>query len=616
MHDLLMIPVAWLGAYWFRFNLEPIPHAFIISALKMLPVVILIQGIVFWYFGLYRGVWRFASMPDLIRIAKAVLLGSAFALIGIFILTRLQFIPRSVFVLYPFILMVLLGGSRFGYRWIKDRKLYKVLGARTLIIGAGRAGETLVRDLLRDPKSEYQPIGFVDDDRTKRGNEIHGLRVLGASKSIPKVVTRNNVDLIMIALPSATSREMQRIVRISESTGLPIRTLPRLQDLISGKATLKEIREVSIEDLLGREQVTLDWNAIRKDLTGKTVLVTGGGGSIGSELCRQIARLEPAIIIVLELSEYNLYAIELELQTKFPGLKFIPKLGDVGDPIVVNEIFQQLRPQIVFHAAAYKHVPLLEQQIRIAAKNNILGTRNIALAADKYGSDAFVLISTDKAVNPSNIMGTTKRIAEIYCQNLNAISATRYITVRFGNVLDSAGSVIPLFRRQIESGGPITVTHKDITRYFMTIPEATQLILQAGAMGAGGEIFVLDMGEPVKISYLAEQMISLSGKQPGIDIDIVYTGLRPGEKLYEELFHNEEGTQPTQHEKILVAESRSFNITELNRLIDHLDNSCKKNDIVSTRDILDELVPENNVKDITVDDSAVSNSLLDNQEKD
>jgi FlaA1/EpsC-like NDP-sugar epimerase len=361
---------------------------------------------------------------------------------------------------------------------------------------------------------------------------------------------------------------------------------------MSGQVTLNQLREVSIDDLLGREPVALDWQAIESGLKGKKVLVTGAGGSIGAELCRQIARLQPARLILLDSGEFNLYSIEMELSKSFSRLRISRCLNDVVDRPAIEKVFAESRPEIVFHAAAYKHVPMLEDQVREAARNNVLGTRAMAEVADSFGCEAFVMISTDKAVNPASVMGTSKRAAEIFCQNLNKRSQTRFVTVRFGNVLGSAGSVVPLFKQQIESGGPITVTHREISRFFMTIPEACQLILQASVMGDGGEIFVLDMGEPIKIAYLAEQMIRLSGKVPGEDIDITYTGLRPGEKLYEELFHEKEALQSTHHEKILLARHREFDWQRLTDILDGMVIACNNCDETGLRSLLSELVPE------------------------
>jgi FlaA1/EpsC-like NDP-sugar epimerase len=592
LHDLAMIPVAWLGAYWLRFNLGLIPANYLYPALENLAVVIVIQAIAFHYFGLYRGVWRFASLPDLIRIMRAVLVGVLFSAIAMFLISRMEGVPRSIFPLYGILLVALLGSSRMMVRWSKDRRLYRGDSKRVLIVGAGKAGEMLVRDLLRTRDEVYEPVGFVDDSITRWGRELHGVRVLGSCDEIADLTERLDVDLIVLAIPSANSRQMRRLVSLCEKTGVPFRTLPPINRLMSGEVRLNQLREVSIEDLLGREPVSLDWNAIGLGIAGKKVLVTGAGGSIGSELCRQIARLGPAYLMLLDNCEFNLYAIELELLAHFPRLKICRCLNDVVDQSAVQYLFQSLRPEIVFHAAAYKQVPMLEDQVREAVKNNIQGTRTVAEAADRFGCETFVMISTDKAVNPANVMGASKRAAEIFCQNLNKRSHTRFITVRFGNVLDSAGSVVPLFRQQIAAGGPVTVTHREITRYFMTIPEACLLILQASAMGRGGEIFVLDMGQPIKISYLAEQMIMLSGKVPGEEIEIIYTGLRPGEKLYEELFHEKETLQSTPHEKILLAKHRQFDWQQLTGILDGMEIACNAYDENEIRNLLSQMVPE------------------------
>ncbi len=592
-HDLIMVPAAWLGAFWLRFNLDEIPANHWDAALTALPLVVVAQGAVFCYFGLYRGVWRFASVPDLIRIAKAIGVGVLVAALAIFFTTRMQDVPRSVFPLYAILLVMFLGGPRLLYRWYKDRQIYVASGKRALIVGAGAAGETLVRELLRDRGHGYQPVGFVDDDIEKKGREIHGVRVVGRVKNIPALVKRSGVELILIAVPSATSREMRRIVSVCEGTGAPMRTLPALDDLVSGRSVVSELRDISIEDLLGREPVSLDWAAINAGIRHKTVLVTGGGGSIGSELCRQIARLGPKHLVVFDQSEMNVYAIELELRKKHPELLLTALLGDVCDSFGVEHAFRDWRPEITFHAAAYKHVPILEHQVREAVRNNILGTRNVVRAATAHGCGTFVLISTDKAVNPTNVMGASKRVSEMYCQYAGRQSSrTRFITVRFGNVLDSAGSVVPLFRRQIADGGPVTVTHPEVKRYFMTIPEACQLIMQASAIGQGGEVFVLDMGEPVQITYLAEQMIRLSGHVPGEDIEIRFIGLRPGEKLFEELFHPDEALTQTTHDKILLARSRELNPPAFNAALNRLESGVEGNDLELLRSALASLVPE------------------------
>lgn len=592
VHDFLMIPIAWFGAYWLRFNLDTIPHAFLEQAVFMAPIVMMIQGLTFWRFGLYRGLWRFASVPDLLRIFKAVVTGIVFSAVAIFVLTRLESVPRSVFVLHGFLLIFFVGGPRFLYRGIKDRHLYRHDAKKVLIVGAGQAGEMLARDLIRNPGAGYFPAAFVDDDKAKIGKDIHGIRVVASIGDIPQIVARERIDLILLAVAAAGPRQMRRIIEFCEQSGVPFRILPRLEDLVQGQVSVKALRDVKIEDLLGRESVRLDWDAISADVRGRAVLVTGGGGSIGSELCRQVARLAPSRLVIFELSEFNLYAIEMELREQFPAVEIVALLGSVCDRQAVAQAMRAYHPDMVLHAAAYKHVPMLEHQVRAAVTNNVFGTRVVASLADEYGVETFVLVSTDKAVNPSNVMGTTKRVAEIYCQSLNACSKTRYITVRFGNVLGSSGSVIPLFQKQIATGGPVTVTHPEITRFFMTIPEACQLILQASTIGKGGEIFVLDMGEPVKIAYLAEQLILLSGKKPGEDIDIVYTGLRPGEKLYEELFHPGEKLTGTTHPKIMQAISREQDREVLDAVLAALERHGAESDEQKMKDLLYQLVPE------------------------
>ena len=592
LHDLLMVPLAWFAAYWLRANLSAIPAVYLEGAWYWLPLIVAVHAGVFVYFGLYRGDWRFASLPDLLRILKAVVAGTLICVAIIFLTTRLHNIPRSIFPTYAMFLVGLLGAPRLFYRWFKDRQLYVGTAKRVLVAGAGRAGEMLVRDLARDPQYTLHPVGYVDDDPRKRGVDIHGIRVLGTTDQIPRLVEEHNVELILLAVPSARSRELRRIVEYCEQAAVPFRTLPCMQDLVDGRVNIEALRDVSIEDLLGRDTVRLDRQAISAASAGKCILISGGGGSIGSELCRQVMKQAPSKLVLLEKSEFNLYRIDRELRQRFPGIEIQTILGDVTDEVVVENLFLTHRPALVYHAAAYKHVPMLESQLRAAILNNVLGTRVLALAADRHDCDAFVLISTDKAVNPANVMGASKRIAEIFCQNLNRRSGTRYITVRFGNVLGSDGSVVPVFRSQIAAGGPVTVTHPDMTRYFMTIPEACQLILQAEAMGTGSEIYVLDMGEPVKITYLAEQMIRLSGHEPGRDIEIVYTGLRPGEKLFEELFHEKEHLIGTGHEKIFLANHRHLEWDFLVKIIAAMEAACERYDEKAIMEGVCKLVPE------------------------
>ncbi|MEW8328472.1 MAG: nucleoside-diphosphate sugar epimerase/dehydratase [Candidatus Thiodiazotropha sp.] len=591
-HDVLMVPIAWFLAYWLRYNLEVVPAAYYEDALVGLFFILPIQLTAFLLFGLYRGIWRFASLPDIVRILKAVAVGTLVGVALLFIFTRAGGVPRSVPVIYAILLVMLLSGPRLVYRLLKDHSLDLSPGKRVLIVGSGKAGEMLARDILRNRRGDYRPVAFVDDKQRRQGREIHGIPVAGTCGDIPRLGEELGIDIVMLAIPSASSRQMRRVVELCEKAEIPFRSVPQLNDLISGSVQINNLRTVSIEDLLGRDPVSLDWHAINGALSGKVILVTGAGGSIGSELCRQLAKIEPARLVLLEISEFNLYSIEMELRGSFPELSLKCHLGDILDQPLVDNLFEQERPEVVFHAAAYKHVPMLEHQLRQAVRNNILGTRILAQSADRYKSDVFVLVSTDKAVNPANVMGACKRGAEIYCQNLNPHSDTKFITVRFGNVLGSAGSVIPLFRKQIEAGGPVTVTDPRMERYFMTIPEACQLIMQTVVLGDGGEIFVLDMGEPIKINYLAEQMIHLSGRTPGVDIQIEFIGLRPGEKLYEELFHEMEHLQKTAHDKVFIARYRQV---DWHRLLDNLDSmklACDNYETEELQALLEILVPE------------------------
>ena len=592
LHDTLVIPLAWLGAYWLRYNFGDIPRVFFEQAVALIPLVVLIQAGTLVFFGVHRGVWRFTSLPDLVRLTQAIVIGTTLLALPIVLITRMQYVPRSVFVLYALVLALILCGSRLAYRLINDRHFSTKIEKKALVVGAGAAGEQLVRDLKRNSPRIYDPVAFVDDDPNKIGKEIHGVRVVASCDVIGEICERWNIDLILIAIPSATDKQMQRIVDICERTGMEFRTLPTIHDVVSGHVNFTDMREVRIEDLLGRDPVRLDWAGIRDHIRGKKVLVTGGGGSIGSELSRQIATLEPARLVLYDHSEFNLYSIDNEIRHAHPELDLSFILGDVCDANAVARVFTRERPNIVFHAAAYKHVPLLEGQIREAVKNNIIGTSIVAQEAHKNGCDRFVLISTDKAVNPKSLMGACKRVAEIYCQALNSQSDTRFVMVRFGNVLGSAGSVVPLFRRQIREGESITVTHPDITRYFMTITEATQLILQASSAGEGGEIFVLDMGQPIKIAFLAERMIRLSGKEPGEDIDIVYTGLRPGEKLVEELFYDEETAEKTDHDKILLARSREVAWQVVTPIIERMEQHVEHFEEDQLLNLLKHIVPE------------------------
>lgn len=588
-HDYTMVAIAWLLAWLLRFNLV-FPYSNWEMSLYVLPLILVIQGLAYKRFKLHRGLWRFASLTDLWNIFRASLIGSISIALVLFMAIRLVGIPRSIFILYPILLMFLLGGSRLSYRVWKDHT-FKINvdyeSKKVLLIGAGAAGDILIRDVLKDP--QYQALGFIDDNKKLINLEIHGVRVLGTVDDIPDICQNENVDLIIIAIPSATSQQMQRILKTCEVTDCKLRTLPSFKDMLSGNVNLTLLREVMIVDLLGRENINLDWTVLQKGISNKKILVTGGGGSIGSELCKQIASLAPLELVVFERSEYNLYRVEEVLKKLNVKCSFV--LGDLCDFDSVSKTVSEFKPDIIFHAAAYKHVPILERQPREGVINNVLGTKNIANAAHENKCEKFVLISTDKAVNPTNILGATKRVAEMYVEIMDECSETSFLTVRFGNVLDSEGSVVPLFRKQIKLGGPITVTHPDVTRYFMTIPEACQLIIQTCSIGGDGKIYVLDMGEPVKIRFLAEQMIRLSGLRPYEDIDIQFNGLRPGEKMYEELFYDAESREETEHKKIHIAKHSKLNAKDILVKIDSLIKECHSFNHVEIRSILNKLVP-------------------------
>ena len=590
-HDLCMVWLSWYGLHRFRYAIQPMSGPLPAMSVEML-LVLCAQGLVFWRVGLYRGVWRFASVPDLVNIMKAALFGLLAIIIALFFYNRLDMVPRTVLVLYPVVLSALLGMPRLLYRSWKDATQQRDGRAtvRVLILGAGQAGETLVRDLRR--ASTYQPVGFLDDAARLHGSELQGLPILGSIADLEQLAPQVAAQLAIIALPELDAEAMRAVVEACEKSGLPFRMVPRLDDVLSGRSRPGELKEVAIEDLLGRQPVKPDWKAIRAWLGGRSVLVTGAGGSIGSELCRQCARHGARTVGLLEIDELALMTIEAELRRDFPQVECVAVLGDCGDPAVMRHALERAQPQAVFHAAAYKQVPLLEAQLREAVRNNVLATATVAQASREAGVESCVLISTDKAVDPANVLGATKRMAEMVCQRLAVEQSTRFVTVRFGNVLDSAGSVVPLFREQIRNGGPVTVTHAEVTRFFMTISEACQLILQASAIGAQQAVYTLDMGEPVPIRLLAEQMIRLAGKQPGKDIAIVYTGLRPGEKLHEALFHADERYRPTSHPKILQAEARPVDEENLDSALDRLRAAAAAYDVDALALLLREAVPE------------------------
>jgi FlaA1/EpsC-like NDP-sugar epimerase len=567
LHDVMAIVTAWLFAYLLRFNLVP-PDNFLIEMWGTLLWVIPLQTLTFWKFGLYRGVWRYASINDLRRIVLAVALSAALIPLAFWMLRLNVVIPRAVLVLDPMLLVLLMGGSRLLYRMWKEKALtggLRLSGEPVLILGAGDAAVALSKELQRSPA--WHAVGFLDDSAGKHGRLLNDIKVLGALDTLPHWQKALGVRQVIIAMPSASHQQRKRAIDLCTRHGLKVLTVPSFDDLMSGRVAVSQLRPVELDDLLGRDPVQLDTAGLHQLLTGQVVMVTGAGGSIGSELCRQIARFRPASLLVFEQGEFALYTLEQELRLSQPELRCEYLIGDVRDRARLDEVMSQWRPAVVFHAAAYKHVPLMEQRNTWqAVQNNVLGTWRVAEAAQRHGVGKFVLISTDKAVNPTNVMGTTKRLAEMVCQGLQQADGTRFVIVRFGNVLGSNGSVIPKFREQIAKGGPITVTHPDITRFFMSIPEAAQLVLQAGLMGRGGEIFVLDMGEPVKIVDLAKDLIRLSGLSDN-DIRIEFTGLRPGEKLYEELLADTEHTLPTPHAKLRIAQARAADAAQLAELL-------------------------------------------------
>jgi FlaA1/EpsC-like NDP-sugar epimerase len=566
-HDAVAAMIAWSAAYLLRFNFE-LPEDFAAEWRQTLVWVVPLQMGIFWGFGLYKGIWRYASIADLRRIALAVLVAAVSIPFVLWMFRIGAVIPRSVLVINPLLLILLMGGGRFIYRMWKEQGLYgniKLRGEPVLIMGAGDAAASLAKELAKS--SDWRLAGFLDDNPGRHGRTLNGIRVLGGLDDLPHWAERLGVAQAIIAMPSASHQQRKRAIELCNAAKVKALTVPSFDDLMSGRVAVTQLRPIELDDLLGRDPVQLDDAGLHGLLTGKSVMVTGAGGSIGSELCRQIARFAPARLVLFESSEFALYTIEQELKQNFPALGFVCLVGDVRDAARVDEAMEQHRPAAVFHAAAYKHVPMMEHNAWQAIRNNVLGTWTVARAAQQHGVGKFVLISTDKAVNPTNVMGASKRLAEMVCQGLQQPEGTRFVMVRFGNVLGSTGSVIPRFRQQIAQGGPITVTHPEITRYFMSIPEAAQLVLQAGLMGQGGEIFVLDMGEPVKIVDLARDLIRLSGFTEE-EIKIEFTGLRPGEKLYEELLADNEHTLPTPHPKLRIARAQQVDTAWLDALLE------------------------------------------------
>jgi FlaA1/EpsC-like NDP-sugar epimerase len=554
-HDVLASAVCWVLAFWLRLNLE-IPEEFFPPLATAVTASVPLHALIFWSLSLYRGSWRYASLPDLKRIALACLIG-ALAVPALLAFFRADInVPRSTFILAPLLLAAIMSGSRIAYRAWKERSLYgniHLTGEPVLVIGTGDITVNLLRELERS--SEWRAVGILDDDPAWHGRVLLGVKVLGGLGEVGRWAEQLDSHHAIISLPDSSAGVRRRAADLAAAAGLTVLTVPSYDDLLSGKVTVSQIRRIELEDLLGRDQVVLDDRGLHQLLTGRVVMITGAGGSIGSELARQIAKFEPALLVLFDLNEYALYSIGQEFETAKEKTVIAPIIGDVRNADRVQGVLSRFKPVVIFHAAAYKHVPLMEtDNAWEAAQNNVLGTLRLARAARDHGVEKFVLISTDKAVNPTNVMGATKRLSEQVCQSLQRSGGTRFVVVRFGNVLGSTGSVIPKFREQIARGGPLTVTHPEITRYFMSIPEAAQLVLQAGLMGRGAEIFVLEMGEPVRIVDLARDMIRLSGFSEE-DIDIQITGLRPGEKLHEELLSDRESTLPTPHPKLRIAKA-------------------------------------------------------------
>ena len=590
--DIISAIIAALVSIYLRFDGNLIPQNYLSMLVGQLPFFVMITIVSFFLFKLYSRVWRYAGSSELLAIVGANFAGA----ICWFIFSVLveAVLPRSIYILTALVHTFFVGGTRLSLRVYsyltskpqyiqRTQKLNKVL-----VIGAGDAGAMLAREIERYHSGKRKIIGFIDDDRDKQGKTMFGIRVLGSRYDIEQVVADTDANEIIIAMPSVKGKEIKEIIDVCKNTNCKLTILPGVYEIIEGTVSVNQLRPVEVEDLLGRDPVKLDTKNVSAYITGKVVLITGAGGSIGSEICRQVAKMQPQKMLLLGKGENSIYEISQELSIEYPQIRKVSIIADVRDEERINGIMDYFHPNVVFHAAAHKHVPLMEYQPMEAVRNNVLGTKVVAEAASKNGVETFVMISTDKAVNPTSVMGCTKRVAEMFVQSMNSISETRFAAVRFGNVLGSRGSVIPLFKKQIAKGGPVTVTHPDMKRYFMTIPEASQLVLQAGAMAEGGEVFVLDMGEPVKIYDLARDMITLSGMIPEVDIEIKFTGLRPGEKLFEELLSAEDGTEATQHKKIFTAMIKCVDKTKLDFQIRRLLEQTTGDNVV---EVLKETVP-------------------------
>ena len=608
LSDSVFFILALCLAYLVRFEFS-ISHISIEQINDLLLWMVPLKFIIFLSVGIYRGMWRYTSVRDFWLLARACLVSSVLIMVIMLVTNKFQGYSRAVFVIDGILTFFLTGGMRMLIRTFFTARMNPMTGTylpldtrltKTLIIGAGQAGEKILREIMEDNTLRYDVAGFLDDDMEKQGRTIHGIRVLGTVERLPDVIMREEIQQILIAVPSGSGDQIRHIAEACQKCNISYKILPGIGELIDGRVSVKFLRDISYEDLLGRSPVHLNIKGIRSYLDGKTILITGCGGSIGSELCRQVVKYQPRNLILLDSSESSLFSIQMELQNEYYFRHCEAVLGRVQDEDLMNDVFEKYKPEVVFHAAAYKHVPMLEKNPWQAVFNNIVGSRVVMEMAIKHHVDRFVLVSTDKAVRPTNVMGASKRVTELImqCQQGNG---TRLMAVRFGNVVGSSGSVIPLFRRQIEQGGPVTVTHPEVNRFFMTIPEASQMILQAGTMGEGGEIFILRMGTPVKIADMARDLIRLSGKEPDVDIKIVYTGLREGEKLYEELITIGEDILPTGHEKVMVLRANSIyngaiNVQEARKNlyaeIDELVEIAMRHDAKGIKTKLQNIVPE------------------------
>jgi len=595
--DAVLVAAAYYLSFYLRFDGQ-IPEGFFDLFSRTAIIVVVMNLVFFFSFNMYRGMWRYTSLNDLKRVVGATLASSLALSFYLLFISRIQGFPRSVFVMNFLLTLLFIGGIRVGVRMILNSGSIMPEGLRKnsagmkrmVVLGAGYTGEKVVREMLDSPAMKMRPAAFLDDDPGKAGKAIHGVPIKGRVAEIGKFT--DEFDEILIAIPSLKGEEMRTVLAACEQTGKRFRIMPSIGELIGGQVSVKMIRDVKIEDLLGRDEVRLDTDLIRRSYRDKRILITGAGGSIGSELVRQVGYYSPAALGLLDFSEYNLFQIEMDTRGRFEYIPVHAYLADIRTEKAIRRAFEDFRPQIVLHAAAYKHVPLQELNPREAVFNNIKGTRTLAGLAEEYGVERFVLVSTDKAVRPTNVMGATKRVAEMVLECRNGGGDCRFVAVRFGNVLGSSGSVIPIFEQQIAARMPVTVTHPEVTRYFMSIPEAAQLILQAGAMAVGGEVFILDMGRPVRIADMARDLIRLHGLEPDRDVPIRFTGLRPGEKLYEELITEGEGIVPTPHEKIRVIRGCHFEAAPLNTQIDELIDLAKSSDIPSLKAKLQSIVPE------------------------